>query len=110
MSSAQSGPVSNVQDSGVHGASPIEDVRLPYTQQPPSNPNLAKYPPQHSERGVPPTTHVINLNHDPEQARFRMPPNFSESSINLSKPKPDQDPADIRTSKVRGFFWMMMIH
>lgn len=98
MTSAQSVLVSKVQvqDSRVHGVSPTDDIRLPYTQQPTSNPNLPKYPPQHSG------THGTHLNHDPEQARFRIPPNFSESSINLSKLKTDQaHPAD---SKVRDCF------
>lgn len=85
------------------GHSPTDDVRLPYTA--PSYPTLAKYPPQHSERRVPPITHGIHLNHDPEHARLRMPSDPSESSITLSIPKPDQaHPADARTSKVRGCF------
>lgn len=108
MTSTQSGLVSNVPDRrGVHenGTSPTDEVRLPYTQQPPSNPNLGKYPPQPSERGVPPITHGIHPNHDPEQARFRMPLDSSESSITLSKPNPDHiHPADSRTSKVRECF------
>lgn len=107
MSSTQSGLVSNVQDR--REASPSDDVRLPYTQPPPNHPNPAMYPPQHSERGVPPIPHGIHLNHDPEQARLRIPPDSSESS--LSKPKPDQaHPADGRPSKVREVLLMMMMH
>ena len=111
MSSRQIGLLSNVQDRhGVLniGANPTDDVRLPYTQLPPdSHPKLAKYPPRHPGRGVPPITslaHGIHLNHDPEQAQ-PLAPNSSESSIQkrtLSKPKPEQArPADGRTSKVR---------
>ena len=104
MSSTQSGLVSNVQDK--REASPSDDVRLPYTQQQPSHPNTTKYPPQHSGPGVPPIPHGIRLpvNHDPEQARSRIPPDSEESSV-LLKPRPDQaHPADGRTSKVRECF------
>jgi hypothetical protein len=108
MSPTQSGQVFDVRDRrGDHDANPADDVHLPYTQPPPSVPNAAKYPPQHSERGVPPIPHGIRLNHDPEQARFRMPPDFSESSINLLKPKTDHP----STSKVRVLLMMMnLIH
>jgi hypothetical protein len=117
MSSRQSGLLSNVQDRrGVFNiganSTDSDDVRLPYTQLPPDiHPSLAKYPPRHSERGVPPITslaHGIHLNHDPEQARLPMPPNSSESPIQrrtLSKSKPEQArPDDGRTSKVRECF------
>lgn len=91
MSSRQSGLVSNVQDR--QGANPTDDVRLPDTQLPPDG---HEYPPRHPARGVPPITllaHSIPPSHDPEQARWRMPPDSSESSIQkrtLSKAKSEQ--------------------